>query len=129
MTNEGVIARVAGVVVDIEYPSGDLPGIHNALTIARGSDEPLVVEVQEHIDPHTVRTVAMGSTSGLRRGLPVRDTGGPVRVPVGRATLGRMFNILGQPIDSQQGLEDSRKRPIHTVAPVLREQQVGASRW
>jgi F-type H+-transporting ATPase subunit beta len=126
MIDKGVIARVAGVVIDIEFSSGDLPGIHNALIITRDDDEPLVVEVQEHIDPYTVRAVALDTPSGLRRGLPVHDTGGPVRVPVGRATLGRMFNVLGQTVDLQPALEESPQRPIHTAAPPLREQQVAA---
>lgn len=126
MTNTGIIARVAGVVVDVEFPSGDLPGIRNALTINRRNDEPLIVEVQEHIDPYTVRTVAMDTPSGLQRGLPVYNTGGPVRVPVGRATLGRMFNVLGQPIDGQPELGECHQRPIHADAPPLRDQQVAA---
>lgn len=125
MTDTGIIARVAGVVVDVEYPSGDLPGIRSALSIARDGDDPLVVEVQEHIDPFTVRTIAMDTTSGLRRGTPVEDSGGPVSVPVGQATLGRMFNILGQPIDDRPALDDAPRQPIHSEAPPLHEQQVG----
>ena len=101
LESTGIVARVAGVVVDAEFPSGDLPSIHGALAVQRDDGPELVVEVQEHIDPHTVRAVAMGNTAGLRRGLPVTDTGHPIRVPVGRATLGRMFNVLGQPIDGQ----------------------------
>lgn len=124
-SRRGIIARVAGVVVDVEFPSGDLPGIYNALTVPRDNDDPLVIEVQEHIDPYTVRTVAMDTSSGLRRGLPVHDTGEPISVPVGEATLGRMFNILGQPIDLQPALKDSPQRPIHTDAPPLHDQQVG----
>ena len=83
----GTIVRVAGVVVDAEFPSGDLPSIHGALTIQKSNGDDLIIEVQEHIDPRTVRTVAMGNTTGLRRGLPVTDTGQPIRVPVGRETL------------------------------------------
>jgi F-type H+-transporting ATPase subunit beta len=97
--SRGVVARVAGVVVDAEFASGDLPSIHNALLIRRDDGPDLVIEVQEHIDPHTVRAVVMGGTVGLRRGLPVYDTGHPIQVPIGRSTLGRMFNVLGQPID------------------------------
>ena len=99
MANVGTVARVAGVVVDVGFASGDLPSINNALVIAHDAGPELVVEVQEHVDPYTVRTVVLGSTLGLRRGLPVQDTGHPIRVPVGRATLGRMFNVLGQPIE------------------------------
>ncbi|MGC9335233.1 MAG: F0F1 ATP synthase subunit beta, partial [Anaerolineae bacterium] len=95
MVTNGIVVRVAGVVVDVEFASGNLPGIDNAILIDReGTDEEreLVVEVQEHLDPSTVRGIAMGGTSGLRRGMAARDTGHPIRVPVGPPTLGRMFN-------------------------------------
>jgi F-type H+-transporting ATPase subunit beta len=124
LARTGTVARVAGVVVDAEFPSGDLPSIHNALMIQRDDGPELVVEVQEHIDPRTVRAVAMGSTAGLRRGLPVLDTGQPIRVPVGRATLGCMFNVLGQPIDGRPAPEWAARRPIHAASPPLREQRV-----
>jgi F-type H+-transporting ATPase subunit beta len=120
----GTVARVAGVVVDAEFASGDLPSIHNALAIQRDDGPELIVEVQEHIDPRTVRAVAMGGTAGMRRGLPVLDTAYPIRVPVGRATLGRMFNVLGQPIDGQPAPDTATRRPIHAVSPPLREQRV-----
>jgi F-type H+-transporting ATPase subunit beta len=112
------------VVVDAEFPSGDLPGIHNALRIDRGNSEPLIVEVQEHISPFTVRGVAMSSTSGLQRGLPVVDTGGPIRVPVGPGTLGRMFNVLGQPVDGGPELTAVRHAAIHADPPDLQEQRL-----
>ena len=124
MAGTGTIARVAGVVLDAEFASGDLPSIHNALTIQYDDGQELVVEVHEHIDPHTVRAVAMGGTAGLRRGLPVLDTGHPIRVPVGQATLGRMFNVLGQPIDGGPAPEVAAHRPIHAPSPPLREQRV-----
>lgn len=110
--------------MDAGFASGDLPGIHNALRIQRDEGPELILEVQEHIDPHTVRMVAMGSTAGLRRGLPVLDTGYPIRVPVGRATLGRMFNVLGQPIDGRSAPERTEQRRIHVTSPPLREQRV-----
>ena len=119
----GSVARVAGVVVDAEFASGDLPSIHNALHI-RTEDGTLVVEVQEHVTPHTVRGVAMGNTAGLQRGLPVVDTGTPIQVPVGRKTLGRMFNVLGDPIDSGPALGEVSRRPIHVDSPPLTEQRV-----
>jgi len=122
----GLVARVAGVVVDAEFPSGDLPGIHNALQIERDDGSTLVVEVQEHINPFTVRGIAMSSTSGLQRGLRVVDTGGPIQVPVGPATLGRMFNVLGQPIDGGPAIKDAELQPIHKDAPTLREQRVAS---
>jgi len=124
LARTGSVARVAGVVVDAEFASGDLPSIHNALLVQRDDGPELTIEVQEHIDPHTVRAIAMGSTAGLRRGLPVLDTGYPIRVPVGRATLGRMFNVLGQPIDKQPPPERVQWRSIHTASPPLHEQRV-----
>ncbi len=120
----GTVVRVVGVVVDAEFPSGDLPSINNALVIERDGASALVVEVQEHVDPHTVRGIAMGGTDGLRRGLRVRDTGQPIQVPVGRQTLGRLFNILGQPVDGRGAVEEAERRPIHVEAPPLDEQRV-----
>jgi F-type H+-transporting ATPase subunit beta len=110
--------------VDAEFPSGDLPSIHNALIVEREPQQHLVVEVQEHVDPHTVRTIAMGGTSGLRRGLTVRDTGQPIRVPVGTQTLGRMFNVLGQAIDDGPQPRGVERHPIHAEPPPMREQRV-----
>jgi F-type H+-transporting ATPase subunit beta len=120
----GFVARVAGVVVDAEFPSGDLPSIYNALSVKRDDESTLLVEVQEHINPHTVRAIAMSSTSGLRRGLTVIDTGAPIRVPVGRATLGRLFNVLGEAIDGGPAVDETERRPIHADAPPLLQQQV-----
>jgi len=124
LARTGTIARVAGVVVDAEFASGDLPSIHNALLVQRDDGPELVIEVQEHINPRTVRAIAMGSTAGLRRGLPALDTGHPIRVPVGRVTLGRMFNVLGQPIDGRPAPEGTEQRQIHAASPPLREQRV-----
>jgi F-type H+-transporting ATPase subunit beta len=118
------VARVAGVVVDAEFPSGDLPGIHNALRIERDHGPSLIVEVEEHISPFTVRGVAMSSTSGLQRGLPVVDTGVPIRVPVGPPTLGRMFNVLGQAIDGGPEVVGTELHPIHSDPPALQEQRL-----
>lgn len=124
MANIGVVIRVVGVVVDALYASGDLPSINTALLIRRDDGLDLVIEVQEHIDPHVVRAIAMGSTAGIRRGLPVYDTAQPITVPVGPMTLGRMFNVLGEPIDGHPALDSAPKRPIHTNPPSLREQRV-----
>ncbi|MDY0019269.1 MAG: F0F1 ATP synthase subunit beta [Anaerolineae bacterium] len=124
MERKGLIVRVAGVVVDAQFASGDLPSIHNALIVKRDDLSELVVEVQEHVDPQTVRGIAMGSTAGLRRGLTVLDTGAPICVPVGRSTLGRMFNVLGQPIDGVGSLDQAEQKPIHVVSPPLLEQRV-----
>ena len=123
MKRTGTVVRVMGVVVDAEFPTGDLPAIHNALAIQRDDGPDLVVEVQEHVDPRTVRSVAMASVAGLRRGLAVTDEGQPIQVPVGRACLGRMFNVLGQPIDDR-AIEVEAQRPIHALTPPLRDQRV-----
>jgi F-type H+/Na+-transporting ATPase subunit beta len=120
----GTVVRVAGVVVDAEFASGDLPSIHSALLIQREGEADLFIEVQEHIDPRTVRAIAMGGTAGLSRGLAVIDTGGPIRVPVGRTTLGRMFNVLGEPVDGRPPPPVVERRPIHAASPPLREQRV-----
>ena len=124
MENTGTVTRVVGVVVDVAFASGDLPSINNALLVQRDDGPELVLEIQEHIDPYVVRAMAMGGTAGLRRGLPVLDTGGPIRVPVGRATLGRMFNVLGQPIDERPTPEGAQRRSIHAGSPPLHEQRV-----
>ena len=124
MQNTGTVARVAGVVVDAEFSSGDLPSIHNALQVQAEDGSELTVEVQEHIDPFTVRAIAMGNTAGLRRGLTVLDSGSPIQVPVGRATLGRLFNVLGHPIDGRPIEDHLPRRIIHQESPPLHHQQV-----
>lgn len=123
MADRGIVARVVGVVIDATFPSGDLPSIHNALRVQRDEGPDLVVEVQEHIDPHTVRAIAMDNTAGLRRGLSVVDTGEPISVPVGPLTLGRMFNVLGEPIDGGAPVVAGNE-PIHGTSPPLSEQQI-----
>lgn len=123
--NKGIIVRVVGVVVDVEFPTGDLPSINNALVVADDHQHPLVLEVQEHVNANTVRTIAMGSVTGYKRGLTVFDTGEPIRVPVGRQTLGRMFNVLGEPIDNKSAIpEDTLRHPIHASSPHLSTQRV-----
>lgn len=123
-TNRGIIVRAVGVVVDVEFSSGDLPSIHNALMVVRPPQNPLYLEVSEHIDSNTVRTIAMASTTGLKRGMPVDDLGTSIQVPVGRSTLGRMFNVLGEPIDEKGPVETERRMSIHTPSPALRDQRV-----
>lgn len=123
--NKGIIVRAVGVVVDVEFPTGDLPSIQNALKVNRAKQKPLVLEVQEHVNANTVRTIAMDDTAGLQRGLIVEDTGKPIEVPVGRETLGRMFNVLGEPIDGKGELQnDFQSHQIHAKSPPLREQRV-----
>lgn len=124
MPDIGTVVRVAGVVVDAEFASGNLPSIHNALLVQTESDSELTVEVQEHIDPYTVRAIAMSSTAGLRRGLTVVDTKHPIQVPVGRVTLGRLFNVLGQTIDGQPLTNVLSRQGIHVESPPLHQQRV-----
>ena len=122
--NKGVIVRAVGVVVDVAFETGDLPSIHNALIVHRDQQKPLVLEVEEHMDSNVVRTIAMGSTAGIRRGLFVEDTGESIKVPVGFPTLGRMFNVLGEPIDEKGPIEDVVYKNIHAKSPPLSEQRV-----
>ncbi len=123
--NQGTITRVRGVVVDVSFSHGNLPSINNALALESENTGRLVLEVQEHLDANTARTIAMGSTSGLRRGLLVNDSGGPIQVPVGKQTLGRIFNVLGEPIDGQGSLPSGiDQHPIHADSPSLPQQRV-----
>ena len=118
--NEGTIQQIIGVVVDVEFP-GQLPAIYNALTVSRPEEADLVLEVVQHLSTRTVRAVAMGATEGLRRGQVVTDTNQAISVPVGKQTLGRMFSVVGQPIDGRGGSFKERA-PIHKPAPVFSEQ-------
>jgi F-type H+-transporting ATPase subunit beta len=110
-----------GPVVDVEFPSEQLPEIYNGLEISRDGGK-LVVEVQNHLGNDWVRTVAMDSTDGLRRGMEVIDTGVPITMPVGPNTLGRIFNVLGEPIDNLGPVEAADRYPIHRLAPSFEEQ-------
>src|SRR5579863_10464515 len=128
----GRIEEIQGVVIEAVFPDEHLPEIYNALRIKRpeiardeedvdvaaAQDEYLVLEVQQHLGDDRVRAVAMDSTDGLSRGMEVVDTGEPITVPVGRKTLGRIFNLLGEPIDLGDELdEDVERWPIHRAAP------------
>ncbi len=115
----GRVIQITGPVVDIEFPAGHLPGILNAVEILRPDEEPLVCEVQQHLGNNWVRTVAMTTTDGLARGVEVRDTGAPISVPVGEATLGRVFDVLGRPIDGKGPVKTDLTRPIHRSAPAF----------
>ena len=119
-TKKGTISQVVGVVVDVEFEQGHLPGIYNAIH-AELSDKKLVLEVAQHLSENSVRAIALSSTDGLKRGAIVVDTGAPISVPVGKETMGRMFNVVGEPIDGKKG--DFKKRaPIHRAPPALSEQ-------
>jgi len=119
----GKISQVIGAVVDVQFPPGALPSLMDALVVTTGSDREVVLEVQQETGDNTVRCLAMGSTDGFRRGDPVRATGGPIRVPVGVETLGRMFNVIGQAIDDEPTPEGIELWPIHRPAPPVEEQQ------
>ena len=112
----GSVAQVMGPVVDVRFPEGHLPALDNALTIPVGK-RTLTVEVAQHIGDSTVRCIAMASTDGLRRGTPVTDTGKAISVPVGRETLGRIFNVLGDVVDDGPPVETGERWNIHRPAP------------
>lgn len=122
----GKIVQVIGPVVDVMFENGELPELMNAIEIPLKKDEPLMVEVAQHIGDERVRCVAMGSTDGLVRGMDAVDTGAPISVPVGEKVLGRMFNVLGRPIDGMGSLKDVPQMPIHRNAPAFDEQQTSA---
>jgi len=122
----GRIVQVQGGVVDVQFPPGELPEIYDALEVPRPGAAPLVLEVQRHLGENWVRTVAMDSTDGLQRGSPVAATGSPIRVPVGPATLGRVFNVLGRPVDGKGEVETQLTYPIHRAAPPFSEQSTTA---
>jgi len=124
LNHAGYLEKVMGVVIDVEFPGGDLPGIHNALQITSLDNCLLTFEVQEHINANTIRAIAMGSTSGLMRGMEVFDTGKPISVPVGQQTLGRLFDVLGHPIDGLPEIKTDFSRPIHVESPSLSSQKV-----
>jgi len=119
--NIGKIVQVIGPVVDIRFDEEKLPRLLNAIEIYKG-EERLVVEVAQHIGDDIVRCIAMDSTDGLVRGMEAVDTGEPISVPVGRETLGRLFNVLGEPIDGKELKEDIERMPIHRPAPSFEEQ-------
>src|SRR6186997_2041326 len=139
----GKVIQITGPVIDVEFPPGELPGIYNALEIARpvadgGSgrtkakakaadgDGSLVVEVQQHLGNNWVRAVAMSSTDGLARGLDVVDTGAPISVPVGESTLGRVFDVLGHPIDGKGAVKSKTTLPIHRDPPAFDQMETEA---
>ena len=126
VNNKGYIVQVLGPVVDVKFPNGNLPAINNALTVNvsasnnNGVEIKLTLEVANHIGDNTVRTIAMDATEGLVRGMEAVDTLAPIKVPVGPATLGRIFNVLGEPVDGKDAVKDDTLRmPIHRDAPSL----------
>ena len=120
MANIGIITQVIGSTFDAEFGASSMPAIYNAVTAvidAGGQQRTLWGEISKHLGGGRVRCVALGSTEGLRRGAECTDTGGPVTVPVGDATLGRVFNMLGEPVDGRGPVKATERRSIHRQAP------------
>ncbi len=120
--NKGTVVQIMGPVLDIRFEEDQLPSLLNAIEVPNG-DKTIIAEVAQHIGDNVVRCIAMSSTDGLQRGTEVTDTGAPISVPVGEACLGRVFNLLGQPIDNKPDVETQERWPIHRPAPSYEEQQ------
>ncbi len=120
--NIGKLTQIVSAVIDIKFSEGKLPEINEAINIPLADDKKLVVEVAQHLGDDTVRCIAMGPTDGLVRGMEAHATGGPISVPVGEETLGRMFNVLGEPIDEKPAPKGVQYDPIHRKAPAFEEQ-------
>ena len=122
----GTVRQVIGTVVDVEFPQGNLPDLFNAVNIDLGG-KPLVAEVQQHLGNNWVRCLALDATEGLARGAKVEDTGAPISVPVGPRTLGRIFNVIGKPLDPGEAVgADVERWPIHRSAPPYADQETAA---
>ena len=119
--NKGYISQIIGPVLDIEFPDGNLPIIYNAIKIETGTDQDTIVEVQQLLGDNKVRAVSMRSTDGLKRGTEAIDLGVPISVPVGTPTLGRIFNVIGEPVDEQGAVTYDETSPIHRDAPAFTE--------
>ena len=126
MPNTGKITQIIGAVLDIKFTEGHLPSIYEAIHITRKNGELLVVEVAQHLGDEIVRCIAMGPTDGLVRGMEAVATGAPISVPVGEETLGRIFNVTGDPIDNKPAPTGAKKMPIHREAPSFEEQSTSA---
>ena len=120
--NIGTVSQIIGPVLDIRFPDGQLPDLLNAIEIEYDGRK-VVAEVAQHIGDNVVRCIAMSSTDGLRRGIDAVDTGAPISVPVGEECLGRMFNLLGDPIDNQPDPNAKQRWPIHRQPPAFDEQE------
>ena len=121
--SEGIVVQVIGAVIDVEFSRESLPKIYDALTVeGEGDAENLVLEVQQQLGDGIVRTIAMGQTEGLKRGAKATNTGDAVKVPVGEKTLGRILNVLGDPIDGKGAVGEDEKMPIHRAPPSYEEQ-------
>ena len=116
----GIVRRVIGPVVDVQFPAGRLPDIYNAIEVYL-PDRRVVMEAVQHLGDNSVRCISLFSTDGMSRGMRAADTGSPVKMPVGEATLGRMFNVIGEPIDGKGDIPDAQRMPIHRQAPAFTE--------
>jgi F-type H+-transporting ATPase subunit beta len=121
--SKGQVVQVIGTVVDVEFGAGDLPEIYNAIEITVNAETKLIAEVQQHLGNNWVRALAMDTTDGLARGAPAVDTGQPITIPVGEPCLGRLFNVLGMPIDNLGEVKADEHWPIHRPAPTLEERE------
>lgn len=121
-TSVGQVTQIIGAVLDIKFAKGQLPEINDAIEIVKADGDTLVVEVSQHLGDDVVRCISMGPTDGLVRGMEAKGTGNPISVPVGENTLGRMFNVLGKPIDNKPEPENVNYNPIHRPAPKFEEQ-------
>ena len=117
--SNGTVIQIIGAVIDVEFPKENLPKIYDALTV---DENGLVLEVQQQLGDGVVRTIAMGASEGLKRGVSVTNTENPISVPVGEATLGRIMNVLGEPIDEKGEVAAKKTMPIHRAAPTFSEQ-------
>ena len=120
-TNKGYVCQIIGPVLDIEFPSGNLPPIYSAIKIETADGLGNIVEVQQLLGDNKIRAVSMRSTDGLKRGVEAVDLGGPISVPVGTPTLGRIFNVIGEPVDEQGDVKIDQTLPIHRDAPAFTE--------
>jgi F-type H+/Na+-transporting ATPase subunit beta len=125
---DGKVLQVMGAVIDVEFPPGQLPEIFTALTLTNPTlgdqSDNLVIEVAQHLGENAVRCIAMDATEGLRRGQPVKNTGAPIMVPVGPATLGRIMNVVGEPVDERGPISRAKVSPIHKHAPRMEDQSI-----
>jgi len=117
--SKGTVIQIIGAVIDVEFPKEDLPKIYDALKV---DETGLVLEVQQQLGDGIVRTIAMGPSEGLKRGASVTNTGEYISVPVGEGTLGRIMNVLGEPIDEKGKIKSDEKMPIHRKAPSFEDQ-------
>ena len=124
--NIGKIVQIIGNVVDVRFEEGKVPALFNALTVTNpaidDTEDNLVLEVAQQLGDNVVRTIAMDTTDGLVRGMPVKDTGAPIRMPVGRECLGRILNVVGRPVDEMGPVKAKKYYPIHRPAPALVDQ-------